>query len=266
MTKTTIGLLSKLMRMTPEAIRFYEKKHIISPKRRIDSQYREYSLADIKKLYDCKNLRNLHFTLKEVDYLMTEASLDENSQALQNKKLEIEKNIQTELMVLNKIDRALAASQLYQQAKHQYTIKTNIDYAFYTYAKNDILNLPLVTSPIYQQVMDLPNLFSCSVLFDGTIADHTIEFGFSIETTLAHEYNISMLSPVKLVQFSMALHTVIKTDAIIQPNDLQPILDWAVKNNYIRHPHCIFARLISSFYHLGNEQRYYEIYLPILNE
>lgn len=264
MDTVRIGLLSKLMRMTPEAIRFYEKKNIISPKRKADSKYREYSMTDIKKLYDCKNLRNIQFSIKEVDQIMEEISLEENQAALLAKKNEVERTIQEQRMVLNKIERSLQANTLFEKYQNKYELVTGIDYAFYAYSKNEKLHDELVLSPVYEQVMNCHNLFSCSAVFD--LAQNELpEFGFSIGTELALENGISTDDPVRLLKSTHAIYTVIKTAAIIQLEDIEPIIDWAQSKEYA-HQTLLLARLISSFYDQGQEERYYEIYLPIVKK
>lgn len=262
MTKARIGLLSKLMRMTPEAIRFYEKKKIITPERKADSNYREYSMTDIKKLYDCKNLRNVNFSLKEVDFIMDQASLAENQAALAAKKEELQRSIQEQMMMLNKLDRSLMATTMYERYQHKHERIEAVDYAFYAYSRNEKLNDAIVQSPVYEQVMDYHNLFSCSAFFDLTDQQQLAEFGFSISTELALQNEINIEPPVRQVKGAQALYTVIKTSAIIRKEDILPITHWAEEHNY-PHQNCVLARLISSFYDHGQEERYYELYVPI---
>ncbi|GCF95496.1 hypothetical protein NRIC_33870 [Enterococcus florum] len=261
--KVRIGLISKLMRMSPEAIRFYEKKKIISPKRIEDSTYREYSMSDIKKLYDCKKLRNINFSIKEVDHIMEEASLQENKEALQRKKEELQRNIQEQLVMIDQIDRSLLAESTYEKYKQTYTLLPDINYAFYPYSIEDQLNLELVQSGIYEQVMDHPNLFSCTAFFDLSNQTKLPEFGFSVETLLAEEKGIFTQPPVKRVKSQLNVYTVIKTDAIIQMQDILPMLEWCSEKGY-QHKQMLVARLIGAFYDHGREERYYEIYLPIV--
>ncbi len=72
-----IGYVSKLLSMSPETIRFYEKQNIIHPVRREGSTYRDYSIWDIYDLYFCSCYRNIGFSVKEISHMIASCSLDE---------------------------------------------------------------------------------------------------------------------------------------------------------------------------------------------
>lgn len=250
--------------MTPDAIRFYEKKNIISPERGVNGKYREYSMVEVKKLYDCKNLRNINFSIKEVEAIMNSASKEENQQKYLDKRAELEKSIAEQQMMLEKIDRTMQAESMYEQHKNVYQIREKLDQVFYCYSKNNHLNHELVNSPIYEQVMDYHNLFSCAALLDATAGSDGafFDFGFSIERSRAIEKNISTDSPAQRLRADHYIYTVILTDSFIQLSDLSPLFKWAAENNY-KLDKIVLCKLINSFYDNGEEKRYYEIYCPI---
>lgn len=262
--KIKINLISRLMKMTPDAIRFYEKKKIISPERGTNGKYREYSMLDVKKLYDCKNLRNINFSIKEVENIMNSASKEENNQKYLDKRAELEKSIAEQQMMLEKINRAMQAESMYEQHKNAYQIREKLDQVFYCYSKNNHLNYELVNSPIYEQVMEYHNLFSCTALLDITegIKDASFDFGFSIERKRAIEKNISTDNPAKCLKSKHYIYTVILTESFIQLSDLSSLFKWATENNY-KLDETILCKLINSYYDEGEEKRYYEIFCPI---
>ena len=48
-------LYEVITRTSSDAIRFYEKKNIIIPERVVNNNYRQFTLDDIRRLYDCKS-------------------------------------------------------------------------------------------------------------------------------------------------------------------------------------------------------------------
>lgn len=60
-----IGDIAKLMGLTPEAIRYYEKMGIISPIKSHDSGYRYYSVWDIHVLIRARAYRQYGFSMNE---------------------------------------------------------------------------------------------------------------------------------------------------------------------------------------------------------
>ena len=77
-----IGDLSTLFEMRPETIRYYEKEGILSPARKADSTFREYSIWDYLDLCECRRYRQMDFGMNEVRSLMKSADLEQISSAL----------------------------------------------------------------------------------------------------------------------------------------------------------------------------------------
>lgn len=61
-----IGDISKLMNIRPETIRYYEHEGLMSPKRKADSVFREYSIWDIFDLSECRKYRQMDFSINDV--------------------------------------------------------------------------------------------------------------------------------------------------------------------------------------------------------
>ena len=64
-----IGKVAKMMGMSVEGIRKYEKAGIINPKRSGDGEYRTYSYLDITSLIRGRMYRSFDFSLKEIEEL-----------------------------------------------------------------------------------------------------------------------------------------------------------------------------------------------------
>lgn len=84
-----IGELSEILNMKPETIRYYEKEGIISPSRKKDSTFREYSIWDFLDLCDCRIYRQMDFGIKDVKRLMKTESLEGICKALSEKHKEV---------------------------------------------------------------------------------------------------------------------------------------------------------------------------------
>jgi MerR family mercuric resistance operon transcriptional regulator len=71
METITIGKLAKKADVNIETIRFYERKWLIPKPHRRDSGYREYSDETTKRILFIKRAKDLGFSLKEVDELLS---------------------------------------------------------------------------------------------------------------------------------------------------------------------------------------------------
>ena len=85
----SIGKVSKLMGLSIEGIRNYEKSGIISPRREEGSEYRKYSYLDITSLLRAKMYRSLGFSLKDTCRLTNESEMDEIRREIHQRKQEL---------------------------------------------------------------------------------------------------------------------------------------------------------------------------------
>ena len=71
MEMITIGKLAKRVNVNIETIRYYERRGLIPKPRRRESGYREYSDETTKRILFIKHAKDLGFSLKEVDELLS---------------------------------------------------------------------------------------------------------------------------------------------------------------------------------------------------
>ena len=65
------GELAKKAGVNIETIRFYERKKLISPVRRLDSGYRVFTEDAVRRIKFIKHAQELGFTLKEISELLS---------------------------------------------------------------------------------------------------------------------------------------------------------------------------------------------------
>ena len=75
--KISISALSIAYGLTPEALRYYEEKGLLSPDRTASSGFRRFSIADVQRLGIIKSLQRQGFSLDEIKRIMTNCPLAE---------------------------------------------------------------------------------------------------------------------------------------------------------------------------------------------
>ncbi|OGN86692.1 MAG: hypothetical protein A2X23_04900 [Chloroflexi bacterium GWC2_73_18] len=106
-----IGRVAHRLRVSPEAIRFYEREGLLPPPRRGESGYRDYDDADLERLRLLQGLRQLELRLPEAARLavMCEAGrCDEVSDELRGLIRQQRAEIERRLAELAHLDRRLA--------------------------------------------------------------------------------------------------------------------------------------------------------------
>ena len=93
MDKYKIGDVSKILQISPELIRYYEKIGIISPKRDPENGYRYYTLSDVNRLFDGRWLHAYGFPLEQLSKTLYDIDRPDFETDLAERETEIEKNI-----------------------------------------------------------------------------------------------------------------------------------------------------------------------------
>ncbi len=99
-----IGDVSKLLDMSPEAIRFYESENIIKPSRTEESRYRVYETWDIFYLLESLKFRSYDFSIKDIAKILYAEDLDFFLNKLDKKKSRIQEEIQFKSLLSERID------------------------------------------------------------------------------------------------------------------------------------------------------------------
>jgi len=75
--KISISALSIAYGLTPEALRYYEEKGLLSPDRAASSGFRRFSIADVQRLGIIKSLQRQGFSLDEIKQILTKCALSD---------------------------------------------------------------------------------------------------------------------------------------------------------------------------------------------
>lgn len=89
----TVGEISKALGISAEAIRYYVKEGIITPKKNEENNYWEYSSEDLMKLTDVLFYRNMNLTMKQIKRIMGGLALEKLGDIMDERKAELIKEI-----------------------------------------------------------------------------------------------------------------------------------------------------------------------------
>ena len=98
-----ISQIAKLLGLSSDTIRFYEKKGLVHPSVNPDNQYREYDLDNILELLDIIYYRHLDISLQDIQSICTSRSRENMYELLLKKKQETEEKIRYEQQLLKKL-------------------------------------------------------------------------------------------------------------------------------------------------------------------
>lgn len=99
----SIGEIGKLLGLTSDAIRFYEKKGLVHPSVNPENRYRMYTFKNVLELLDIIYYRNLEFPVEEIYHLSCSNDPQDVISMMEKKALETQKKIAYEMRLLDKL-------------------------------------------------------------------------------------------------------------------------------------------------------------------
>ncbi|MCC8121307.1 MAG: MerR family transcriptional regulator, partial [Oscillospiraceae bacterium] len=154
-----INEVARLLCTTPDAIRLYERKNIIQPSRDQNNRYRGFTQEDITRLYDCKLLQNVGFSLSEIAKIISDTSPEEFDSLLEEKAKEIEQKLLRYNRVLDQMHRLQAAKYLLEYYEGEFYIRDSPHVLVCCYANAGELIRRSLEGPVYRHVIESHNMF-----------------------------------------------------------------------------------------------------------
>jgi len=102
--KISISALSIAYGLTPEALRYYEEKGLLSPERTAASGFRKFSITDVQVLGIIKSLQRQGFSLEEIRrVLKTGVTLDELVAMMDDKRDQLREQVALNIGILSRL-------------------------------------------------------------------------------------------------------------------------------------------------------------------
>ena len=124
-TTYTIGELAKILGVTAETIRYYERKNIIHPIHNQESGYRYYTTWDLHMIIRARCYLGFGFNIEQTAQILQKESLDKIDDALSIQEKEIQDQIVYQMNVLKRLRKNRSLINDIQKQDQQLTIKTS---------------------------------------------------------------------------------------------------------------------------------------------
>ena len=91
--KISISAISVAYGLTPEAVRFYEEKGLLTPERAGAGGFRRFSLNDVQRIGFIKSYQRQGFSLDEIKHILTECPQDELISMMDEKRAQLREQL-----------------------------------------------------------------------------------------------------------------------------------------------------------------------------
>lgn len=254
----SIGDVSQRLGMSRDALRFYERKGIIHPKK-LDNGYRSYSYEDLRTLMDIRFYRRINFSIEDISHILRHSSYPSYysmiGEKIKEEELEIQRHMQSlvHLQYLEKLYKNIG------DFLNRYDVRP-----LRRYFKMDNSNL-----------IDKLDVFDlCYVYQEYRIGSHLpeqVDEYFLLAADTAAILNLEKeLEQHLFIQHERCVYTVVASDCRLpKAESIKKAADWAVSEGYQLLGTAYSGFLLSCA--VDESQRndrqepvyYIELYLPI---
>lgn len=194
-----IGEFSKFMGVTPEFLKHYEQYGLIPPSTS-EKGYRYYSFEMASEVLECIKLRNWEFSLKEIQKIITELSVEEILEMYAEKITEMKEMIRFYEAVIHDYEQTRKWIES-KPDSDDWTIEMLEETVFLTHSnKRDFVHDPGMTRIMEQWVQWMPMVHSCQYIseFRG-IENPDFQWGFSVPLHMAQTYGLMIDKPCRII-------------------------------------------------------------------
>lgn len=205
----SIGSVAKLLGLSVEGVRNYEKYEIITPKR-TDSNYRKYSYLDITSLIRAKAYRSLGFSLKETSLLTNDMQIPQIVDSMLEKRRGLDQECALIQAKIAFLDENMAEFEALDQHLNQPRIKMSPGFYRFEYGKNGVISFDDDSVSTFQSWMEYAPFVHISTRY----SNGSVYGGLAIQEKYARLFDIRENDRIKYLPGG--LHICVK---VMEPDN-----------------------------------------------
>jgi len=262
-----IGDVAGILGISPDLIRYYEEKGVVSPVKEPSNNYRYYDMWDINYLIDCLWYKNFGFGIEPIANMVSECSYDMLLQRLENKGEDILASIRRQELLLQRIRIFcdwLTSTKSYLgkcDLVHSAEFVRYINRRNFTYdnspVQRELSRKWLKYLPFSRRYFEIPEDALSEVRGD-------YEWGFSLSMQYVKEFGVEIKPPVEHMPSRLCVHSAFR---IVGKNQFSArhidyMVDFANENG-LAVAGDAFGNLACDVVEDGQPTGYFEVWLPV---
>ena len=262
-----IGDVARILGISPDLIRYYEERGVVSPVKDPNNNYRYYDTWDINYLIDCLWYKNFGFGIEQIAHMVSESTYDSLLLSLEDKSEEILASIRHQEMLLQRMRRFCERLINTKGYIGKCDLRSNNEFIRYINRHNftydnrsdmqDISREWLKYMPFTRRYFEIP---------ESNLTGETdgYAWGFSLGMQYVDQFNITIRPPVVFVPSRLCIHSAFKSAEKDQfsARNIEFMTDFANENG-LKVCDPAFGNLACSVVEDGRLTGYFEVWLPV---
>jgi DNA-binding transcriptional MerR regulator len=266
-----INELASILSITPETIRHYERKGLISPKKSDVNGYRYYDVWDFLLLYRVRAYREYGFALKDIIDIIHDESYESLIEQLDIREKELLKELEKNKQLLNKIKQFHNITQTMVQSIGQYTLTTRpAMYRLEIQKEYELIQDDYAMKQLKEWCMMTPFIFPSIKFYLDADAEVSFTYGQCILEEDARLFHIEENEYITYYPSVPCVHFILKASSVIDitRKDIDPALRFISSQGLQPIDDIIGRWLTVNKNHKKEEEytAYYDLWIPIRTE
>ena len=262
-----IGDVSRILGISRDLLRYYEKKGVVAPTKDKNNDYRYYDTWDINYLIDCVWYKSFGFGIEEIAHMLSECDTEALVEKLDEKSDALRASIRHQQLLLQRIRRHREGVSQIHDYLGQCEIAKSPPMACY-------LNRYTYTYESTDEVQRLTHQWMDYMPFSKRYFEITREdllgecddyaWGFSLDMEYVEAFGVTIEPPAVFVPSQLSIHSAFKS---VGKNAFTPrLLDYAreyAEANHLKICGNAHGNLVCSVLEEGQITGFFEVWLPI---
>lgn len=262
MKRYSISKVAKMFGISSELLRSYERKELVLPLRDANG-YRTYTKQDIYMLSTIRILKNMGYSLDEVEQLM-QSNYDGALAMKKTRCMEMEQEIEYLKLKLHAIHQDCAEFEDAQSNIGHITWATSPAMLRINNQINDRFTCDDPEMLRWVEHLPIVRISPCFSLASITAGTDEVRFGYAVEAKLAPLLGLERTAKIQIKESANCLTTVIKSsgEQYLSTKMLNGILDYCHQHNH-QLIGDIWGITIGACLEDGIPVRFHQFYIPV---
>ena len=262
-----IGDVSKILGISPDLLRYYQKKGVVTPTTGANNNYRYYDAWDINFLIDCLWFKNFGFGIEQTARLVSESTYDDVLRDMRSRCGEIRENIEREKMLLERSEQYFSAMGRVRTMLGRCDLVYSPEFCRYLNRQNnDYRDIAEYQGISQKWLQYMPFVNRCFEIRRSDLENHTDNYawGYSMGMDFVERLGVPLEPPVTHQRSEPSVHAVFRSSGKdeFSPRLMGFVMDY-VRENGLSVTGNARGNLVCSVLEEGKLTGFFEVWLPV---
>jgi len=236
--KYKIGDVARILGISTDLLRYYEKKGVVTPTKDKNNDYRYYDAWDINFLMDCLWFKNFGFSIEQIADMVRINSVSEISSLFEYKETELRATIRRCELLLKRSEQHRSELERLPRLLNRCEVADSPELVRYINRVGDEYQKGNGLERLARQWLSLMpfihRYFAMSGFNPRTGEQEGYRWGFALDMEYVRELEVEIEPPVVYIPSKKSIHTVFSSHGKgnFSPRHLDYALEYARENGY----------------------------------